>query len=547
MNQILTADVIEKVRQFFSQLRDPVKLVLFVQANHCDTCADQQSLLEELTDLGERVTLEVHPIESRQAADYHINKVPATVVQSSHDVGIRFFGLTSGYEFASLLEAIELVSLGAEALEPAIVQLAQLIQQPVHLQVMITLSCPYCPKMVRLAHQLAFANEKIRADMVDAGEYPQLVNRYGVQGVPLTVVNGQRGFEGALAADQAVMQILRVTDPETYEQIEQQMRTAQGLRHSHEARPEEIYDVLVIGAGPAGVSAALYAQRKGRKTALIGKKAGGQLNDTTTIENYPGFMQVGGQDLAQAMRQHVEAYPVAERCHTQVRSIKRDGALLHVTTEADQVYRGHSLIFCTGKRYRRLNVAGEERFIGHGIAWCATCDAPLFSRKQVAVIGGGNSAFTAVRDLLRYADKIHLIHMLDEFQADDVLIKEIKQAQEAGKVQIHLNSEVRAYLGESRLEGLRLSDQNGQALYDLAVSGVFLEIGLEPNSQLLADLVALNEQGEVPVDRQQATTIPGLYAAGDVTDEVDKQIVIATGAGAKAALAADRYLVGLGL
>jgi len=400
--------------------------------------------------------------------------------------------------------------------------------------------------MVRLILQLAYANELIRADMVDAGEYPHLVNRYDVQGVPLTVVNGQRGFEGALPPDQAVLQILKLVDPEVYEQIEAQLREARGLRRSHEAVAGEVYDVIVVGAGPAGLTAALYAQRKGRKTALIGKKAGGQLNDTSTIETYPGLVQVGGGDLAEAMRLHVESYPVAERCHVQVTGITRDDSLFTVVAGPDQEFRARSLIYCAGKSYRRLNVPGEDRFIGRGVAWCATCDAPLFKDKQVAVVGGGNSAFTAVRDLLRYAARIHLIHSLEQFQADPVLVDEIRRAERAGTVQFHMQSQVREYLGSDRLEGVRLSGAEGQAHYDLAVSGVFLEIGLEANGSLLAPLITLNAQGEVPVNREQATQLPGLFAAGDVTDEVDKQIVIAAGAGAKAALAADRYLVSIG-
>ncbi|MCD6526137.1 MAG: FAD-dependent oxidoreductase [Desulfuromonas sp.] len=549
MDKLLSAEVLQQVKQLFEQLDEAVQLLLFVQSNVCTTCADQQALLSELAALSDKLSLDVHPLESRQAIEYNIDKVPATVVRGVEDHGIRFYGLTSGYEFTSLLEAIELVSHGLSVLDPSIAQLAALIRQPTHLQTLVTLSCPYCPKMIQLIHQLAYANELIRADMIDAGEYPQLVNRYEMHGVPLTVVNGQRGFEGALPPDQAVLQILKIVDPDLYEQIDAQLRQVQGLRHSLEAVSEEIYDVIVVGAGPAGLTAALYSQRKGRKTALIGKKVGGQLNDTSMIENYPGLVQVGGADLAQAMRRHVETYPVAERCHTQVESISRDARddnLLKVVIETDEEYRGRSLIYCAGKSYRRLNVPGEDHFIGRGVAWCATCDAPLFKDKQVAVVGGGNSAFTAVRDLLRYTSQIHLIHSLAEFQADPVLVEEIKQAEVDGKVHFHMQSQVREYLGGEHLEGVRLSGTEGEEQYDLAVAGVFLEIGLEANSNVLAPLVALNEWGEVPVNRHQATELPGLFAAGDVTDEMDKQIVIAAGAGAKAALAADRYLTSMG-
>lgn len=544
MTQLITDEVAQEARQLFEQLREPVRLLFFTQPHACGACADQRRLLEALAGLSDRLSLEVHPLDSAEAAGHGIDKAPATVVRGATDHGIRFYGLTGGYEFGSLLEAIRLVSLGTDALDPALATLAAMIRIPLHIEVLVTLACPYCPKMVHLAHQLAVANEQVRADMVDAAEFPQLVNRYDVHGVPLTVVNGRRGFEGALPAERAVLEILKPVDPEAWEQIEAQLREAQGLRKARPAESTEVYDVIVVGAGPAGLTAALYAQRKGRATALIGKQAGGQINDTATVENYPGLVQIGGAELAQLMRQHVEAYPVAERCHTQVEHIGRDGELFTVRTEGDRTYRGRSLIYCAGKRYRRLNAPGEERFIGRGVAWCATCDAPLFRDQRVAVIGGGNSAFTAVRDLLRYASEVHLVHMHDTFNADPVLVDEIRRAEADGRVTFHLNSQVREYLGRDRLEGVRLADPEGKPRHDLAVDGVFLEIGLEPNSAPLADLVTLNAQGEVPVNRDQSTAVPGLFAAGDVTDEPEKQIVIAAGAGARAALAADRYLGG---
>ena len=354
-------------------------------------------------------------------------------------------------------------------------------------------------------------------------------------------------LKGALEPEQFVMNSLKISDPDAYETLESRFMEAKGLKKSRDINKDELYDAIVVGAGPAGLSAALYLQRKGRLTALIGKQAGGQINDTATVENYPGVVHIGGPDLAQAMRQHIEAYPVAERCRTEVALIERSNNEFRVQTEDKQVYRSRCVIFCAGKRYRRLNVPGEERFIGRGIAWCATCDAPLYTGKRVAVIGGGNSAFTAARDLLRYASEICMIHILDEFQADKVLIDEIKQSEKNGNVRIFLKSQVREYLGKDKLEGIRIASDTGEPVNDIPVDGVFLEIGLEPNSSAAANLVTLNNYGEISVNRDQSTSLPGFFAAGDVTDEPDKQIVIAAGAGAKAALSADRYLTSLEL
>ncbi|MDG6774717.1 FAD-dependent oxidoreductase [Thiomicrorhabdus sp. ZW0627] len=543
MSHLITDDVAQEIDKQLQELADPVKLILFTQPHACGACDEQHELLQDLVKLSDKLSLEVHLLDSKEAIEYGVDKAPATVVVGEKDYGIRFYGMTGGYEFGSLLEAVRIVSQGPEGLDPMLTAMASTFTHPLHLQVMVTLACPYCPRMVHLAHQLAVANPLIRADMVDASEFPALINLYDVHGTPLTVVNGQRGFEGALAADQAVMEILKVADPDSYERLEAMLREAKGMRKVSEVKETDLYDVIVVGAGPAGLTAALYSQRKGRHTALIGSKAGGQINDTATIENYPGLVQVGGADLAEAMRHHVEAYPVAERLHSDVIRIEKEGDVFVVHTDDDQHYKGKTVIYCAGKRNRRLNVPGEERFIGRGIAWCATCDAPLYKDKRVAVVGGGNSAFTAVRDLMRYAKEIHIVHLSDTFNADPVLVEEAKQSE--GQVHFHLNAQVREYFGKEKLEGVRLATTEGESLEDLAVDGVFLEIGLVPNSAALKNLIELNPAGEVPVDRNQATQLPGLFAAGDVTDDIDKQVVIASGAGAKAALAADRYLLEL--
>jgi alkyl hydroperoxide reductase subunit F len=408
---------------------------------------------------------------------------------------------------------------------------------------MVTLTCPYCPRMVRLAHQLAFVNEHIRADMVDAAEFPTLVERYHVHGVPRTVINGRPAFEGALSAEAAVLEILKEVEPDEYDRIDAALREARGERKAVAATPDGTYDVLVVGAGPAGLSAALYAVRKGRQVALIGKKAGGQLNDTAVIENYLGMTQVGGRQLAERFRSHVETYPVSERCRTAATEVRRAGDLFEVVTEDGRAYRGKAVVYAAGKQYRTLGVPGEERFVGRGIAFCATCDAPLYRDKRVAVVGGGNSALTAVRDLRGFAREIHVVQNLPALTADPVLVDEVRGMR---NVTVHLGMQVREYLGDEQLRGVRISSSDGKTHYDLAVDGVFLEIGLVPNTEPVRALVDLNAAGEIPVQRDQSTAIAGFFAAGDATDEREKQIIIAAGDGARAALAADRYLTALG-
>jgi alkyl hydroperoxide reductase subunit F len=287
------------------------------------------------------------------------------------------------------------------------------------------------------------------------------------------------------------------------------------------------------------MSAAIYATRKNLDVAVLGDRIGGQITNTASIENWLGIPSISGQELATLFRSHAERYPVAERLHVKVRRIEGEQGGFVVLGEDGTRYRASAVIYCTGKEYRRLGVPGERRFLGRGIAFCATCDAPLYRDKRVAVIGGGNSAFTAARDLLGYAREIHIVNILDDFQADPALFEQVTKAD---RVSLHPATRVKEFLGQEQLSGVRLEAVDGSHREDLAVEGVFLEIGLVPNSAPVGGLLELNGLGEIPVQRDQSSAVPGLFAAGDVTDETEKQIVVAAGAGAKAALAAHRYL-----
>jgi NADH-dependent peroxiredoxin subunit F len=241
---------------------------------------------------------------------------------------------------------------------------------------------------------------------------------------------------------------------------------------------------------------------------------------------------------------HLEAHRIAEVTGVEVTRVEATDRGFRVTTLEGRVYEGQALIYCAGKEYKRLKVPGEAQFIGRGIGFCATCDAPLLTGKRVAVVGGGNSAFTAARDLLRFASEVHLIHRGDEFKADEQLVQEVTSAK---NLIIHRSANVKAFLGKEKLTGVRISASGGESGEDLLVDGIFLEIGMIPNSDPLKGLVELNERGEIPVKPDMSTTFPGLFAAGDVTESKDKQIAIAVGQGAQAALSAYEYLYSKGL
>jgi alkyl hydroperoxide reductase subunit F len=544
---MILSDIIDEatkleLQSILTVLTTPISLLFFTQKNACPECIQQQKLLKELDSLSDKFNLEIYDfvLNRDKARKYKIDKIPATVVVGKKDYGIRFYGLTVGYEFTSLLEAIVMVSTGESGLEPQFEILVSNINEPVHIQVMVTLTCPYCQQMVHVANQFALVNDNIRADMVEASQFPQLVQRYDVTGVPKTIINEVHSFEGALPVEAVYLEILKAVNPEEYSRIEQMIREAQGIRKVKRAEEGQEYEVVIVGGGPAAMSAAIYASRKGLAVALITNKLGGQLTYTASIENYLGLPKISGTDMTELFRNHLEEYLIAEALGTNVVEVEKDDSGFIVSTDDDRRFRARSVIYCAGKEYRRLGVPGEERFLGRGISFCATCDAPLYRSKQVAVVGGGNSAFTAARDLLNFASEINLIHRREEFKADAKLIREVRNA---SNVVFHAPMLVRGFLGKDRLTGVRLESVDGKDRYDLKIDGVFLEIGLTPNSSALKNLIQLNEWGEVPINRDQSTTIQGLFAAGDVTDVREKQISIAVGQGALAALSAYRYLV----
>lgn len=542
MSSIIDDNTKTQLRKILENLVSPVKIAFFTQENACPSCSQQRELLEELVSLSKKLELKIYDfvLHGDEVVNYKIDKIPATAVVGKQDYNIRFYGVTLGYEFNSLLEAILMVSTGNSGLDPQLEDLVKGIKEPVHLQVFVTLTCPYCPRMVHVVHQFAFVNENIRADMVEAQEFSQLVQRYNVTAVPKTTINEVHSFEGALPAGAAYLEVLKAVNPEEYGRLEESLREIQGARKATKAEGQREYEVVIVGGGPAAMSAAVYAARKGLDVALVAKKLGGQIAYTASIENYLGFAGISGTDMVEAFRKHLENYPIAEALGSDVTQVKKAVKGFVIIRDDGRQFEAKSVIYCAGKEYSRLGVPGEEKFIGKGIGFCATCDAPLYQGKRVAVVGGGNSAFTAVRDLLSFASEIHLIHRRKDFRADSALVQEVLKAK---NVTVHAPMTVRAFLGQDKLTGVRLESVDGKDRYDLNAEGVFLEVGLTPNTMALKDLVDLNERGEVPVNKDQSTSVDGLFAAGDATDVEEKQISIAVGQGALAALSAHKYLV----
>jgi len=303
----------------------------------------------------------------------------------------------------------------------------------------------------------------------------------------------------------------------------------------------EPYELLIIGGGPAGMTAAVYSARKQIKTLLVSKDLGGQLLWTSDIENYMGYQYITGRELTDKFKSQMEQFPIVDIIvGDSVEKLKREDDQFVATTASDRKYIGKTVIIASGKRSRPLNVPGEQKLIGRGVSYCATCDAPLFKGKDVAVIGGGNSGLTAVVDLMGIASRIYVININSTWQADPIIVERTKGAENVTPL---LSHRVISIQGENVVTGITVESLETQESKELPVQGVFIEIGLLPNSEFVSDLVQLNRWGEIIVDCACQTNVPGVFSAGDVTSVPEKQISVAIGEGTKAALSAYKYLL----
>jgi alkyl hydroperoxide reductase subunit F len=312
------------------------------------------------------------------------------------------------------------------------------------------------------------------------------------------------------------------------------------LEKAKEPEPGITYDLLIVGGGPAAMSAAVYAARKMMNLAIITKDFGGQVRETSEVENWLGFQSINAKDLADSFEEHVKSFDIPVRLGTAATEVKKEADAFKVWTADGKIFSSRTLILSTGKRHRPLNVPGEKDLVGRGVAYCATCDAPFFKGKKVVVAGGGNSAFTTAMDLLKVEAEVTLVNFIKGWQSDEALQERVKQT---GKVSLLDYRQVIRIEGKDRVTAVVVKNRESEREQKLDASGVFVEIGLSPNNESIRNLVELNEQGEVIVDCFCRTSVEGLFGAGDVTTVPHKQIIISAGEGAKAALSAYNYLI----
>ncbi|MEM6999222.1 MAG: alkyl hydroperoxide reductase subunit F [Pseudomonadota bacterium] len=513
----LTKDILATLKEYAQRLEVDVTLQLQEAGEGHSKREELEGFLRDFCSVSERLRFTVGDFGLRGPISF-------SIAVGDTQTGVKFSGVPGGHEFNSLVLAVLNAGGVPIKLDDAVQQMIQRIEQPLHFEVFVSLSCHNCPDVVQTLNQFALLNPNISAEMLDGGLFPELVEARDIQGVPSVYLNEELFANGKVDAAKLVERLIEQTPDMVVTQAGSSLPTQ---------------DVTVVGGGPAGVSAAIYAARKGLKTTIVTDRLGGQLKDTLGIENLISVSYTTGTDLSAALQTHMQDYAVTLKEHVSVAQAELEGPLKTLTLTTGEVINTRTVIIATGARWRELGVPGEKENIGNGVAFCPHCDGPFFKGKDIAVVGGGNSGIEAALDLANIVKSVTVYEFMPELKADQVLVK---QARAKDNIQIHTNVAVQQIeASDGKVSGITFQDRATEETATQQLAGVFVQIGLIPNSQAFSTQLDLTQYGEVVVDAKCATSVAGVFACGDVTTVPFKQIVVAIGEGAKASLAAFEY------
>ena len=513
----LDSNIKNQLKAYMEKLVNPI--VIEASTDSSPKSAEMMELLNELAEMSAKIHLT--QVQDKRTPSFAIKR---------HDVGaaavgVRFAGIPMGHEFTSLILA--LLQVGGHPLKLDAEKIAQVaaIEGEFHFETYISLSCHNCPDVVQALNLMAVINPNITNVMIDGGVFPQEVADRKIMSVPSVFLNGEEFGIGRME----------------FEEILAKVDKGAIAREAKKLEAKAPYDVLVIGGGPAGSSAAIYAARKGIRTGIVAERFGGQVMDTLAIENFISVKETEGPKLVAALEEHVKFYDVDIMNLQRAKSIKQ-GDLLEVELESGATLKSKALIIATGARWRELGVPGEAEYRGKGVAYCPHCDGPLFKGKPVAVIGGGNSGVEAAIDLAGIVAHVTLLQYDTQLKADAVLQNKLKTL---SNVTVITNAQTIEITGNGeKMNGLNYKNRATGEAEHLDLDAVFVQIGLLPNTDCIkGGAINLSKFGEIEVDSHGATSMPGVFAAGDVTTVPYKQIIIAMGEGAKASLGAFDYLI----
>jgi NADH-dependent peroxiredoxin subunit F len=518
---MLDEDLKTQLAAYLQRVAQPFEMV--ASLDDSDTSRDMLSLLQTIQSLrSDMITLKTDGTDARKPS-FTVQRIGATN-------SLRFAGLPLGHEFTSLVLALLWTGGHPPKVEADVIDSIRALDGDFNFEVYMSLTCHNCPDVVQALSLMAIFNPKVKTVVIEGGAFQDEVTRREIMAVPMVFLNGQMFSSGHT----------------TVEEIVAKLDTGASARDAAKLSAKAPYDVLIVGGGPAGAAAAVYAARKGIRTGVVAERFGGQVNDTMSIENFISVPETDGPKFAAALEAHVRTYDVdimnLQRADKLIPAAQ-PGGLIELQLANGGSLKSKTVILSTGARWRNVNVPGEQQYKTKGVAYCPHCDGPLFKGKRVAVIGGGNSGVEAAIDLAGVVSHVTLIEFDTKLRADAVLVSKL---QSLVNVTIHVNAQTTEITGDGqKVNGLSYKDRASEALHHVELEGVFVQIGLVPNTEWLKGTLELSRHGEIIVDAKGQTSLPGVLAAGDVTTVPYKQIIIATGDGAKAALSAFDYLMRL--
>jgi len=504
---------------YFERITQPIELVASL-----DDSQGAQDIRELITEIAA-----IAPAKISTRFDGQFARRPSfQITRVGLDMGVHFAALPMGHEFTSLLLALLWAGGHPPKVEPEVVEQIKALDGDFDFTTWMSLTCHNCPDVVQALNLMAVLNPRVRHVAIDGGLFQAEVEARQIMAVPKTELNGGDFASGRIELGEILAKI----------------DTGAAKREAAKLSAKAPYEVLIIGGGPAGAAAAVYAARKGIRTGIVAERFGGQTMDTLAIENFISVLETEGPKFAAALEAHVRHYGVDVMTLQRVARVDpaaQPGGHATVVLDNGAELKARAVIVATGARWRNMNVPGEAEYRTKGVAYCPHCDGPLFKGKDVAVIGGGNSGVEAAIDLAGVVKSVTLLEFADQLKADQVLVDKLRSLP---NVTIHVNAQTTQVLGDGqKMTGLRWKDRVTGAEHAPELAGVFVQIGLVPNTEFLKGTVELSKFGEVIVDARCHTSVPGVFAAGDVTTVPYKQIIIATGEGAKAALSAFDHLI----
>lgn len=505
----LDAEIKSQLNQYLQLLENDI--VLKVSAGSDDVSKEMLALVDELASLSSKITVE--QAELTRTPSFSINRV-------GEETGITFAGVPLGHEFTSLVLALLQVSGRAPKVDQNVIDQIKSIDGEYHFETYVSLTCHNCPDVVQALNIISVLNPNVTHTMIDGAAFKEEVESKNVMAVPAVFLNGEFWNGGRISLQEILAKLGEGLSAEDFED-------------------KDPYDVLVVGGGPAGASAAIYAARKGIRTGIVAERFGGQILDTLSIENFISVKATEGPKLAQALEEHVKEYNIDVMDLQRAKRLEKKD-LFEVELENGAVLKSKSVIISTGARWRNINVPGEQELKNKGVAYCPHCDGPLFAGKDVAVIGGGNSGVEAAIDLAGIVKHVTVLEFGPELKADQVLQERLYSLP---NVTVITNAATQEITGTDNVTGLTYTDRETGEENHIELQGVFVQIGLVPNTEWLEGTLERNRIGEIVVDKRGATTLPGVFAAGDCTDSAYNQIIISMGSGATTALSAFDYLI----